>query len=89
MALELTNVLRIPRGVVVNRDDPNIDQSELENLCKEKNAPILLRIPFRREYAEQYAIGNLLIDQDSELKSQMVDLLDEIKCMIKKGDENQ
>ncbi len=91
LALDLTSVLGIPRGVIVNRDDPNADQATLEALCEEKEAPILLRIPFKREYAEAYAIGGLLIHQDPDLKSQMVKMVEEIVSTVNgfEGDRNQ
>ncbi|MFW9916609.1 MAG: ATP-binding protein [Candidatus Thorarchaeota archaeon] len=89
LALDLTEVLRIPRGVIINRDDPNTEKDELQALCREKNAPILLRIPFRREFAKQYAIGNLLIDVDSDLESKMRDMLNRIRKLIAKGDNHR
>ncbi len=85
LALELTSVLRIPRAVVINKDDPNTDQEEIESLCRKNNAPIVLRIPFKREFAQKYAVGELFIYQDLELRSDMLTMLENIESEIQKA----
>ena len=44
----------------INRAD--IGNSGVENYCREKNIPVVLKIPFDREIAEGYSAGIPLID---------------------------
>jgi len=55
LAAEMTKELGIPGGVVVNRSDGH-DQ-EVEKFCRDKNLPLLLKIPLDREVAAAYSRG--------------------------------
>jgi MinD superfamily P-loop ATPase len=55
LAVEMTRALGIPGGVVVNRS--NGTDREVEKFCRDKNLPLLLRIPADREVAAAYARG--------------------------------
>jgi MinD superfamily P-loop ATPase len=56
MAVEMTEALKIPRGVVINRSDLKYDDI-IENFCLSRGIPLLLKIPFSREVAGFYARG--------------------------------
>lgn len=60
LAVDVMRKIRVPFGVVVNRAD--IGDDRVENFCREHAIDILLRIPHRRDIAEAYATGRLLID---------------------------
>ncbi|MFZ2455121.1 MAG: P-loop NTPase [Candidatus Altiarchaeia archaeon] len=55
MALDLCNTLKVPCGVVVNRDGAGGE--DIDGYCKERQVQILMRIPFERKIAELYAKG--------------------------------
>ncbi|MHB0980654.1 MAG: nucleotide-binding protein [Thermoleophilia bacterium] len=65
LSLQLGRELRLPMGVVVNRDTG--DAYEVEEVCRAWNAPIVGRIPFDRRVAEIYARGDLVIDALPEI----------------------
>ncbi|MBN1480077.1 (4Fe-4S)-binding protein [candidate division KSB1 bacterium] len=60
LAVAVMRKVEVPCGVVLNRAD--IGDEGVENFCHEKNIDILLRIPHRRDIAEAYATGRLLIE---------------------------
>ena len=59
LAVEVTEALGIPAGVVVNRD--GIGDEGVDRYCAQKGVPILMRIPFDRRIAEAYAHGTPLV----------------------------
>jgi MinD superfamily P-loop ATPase len=60
LAAEVAGELRIPAGVIVNRD--NGAYPALDEFCASHNLPVLLRIPFEREIAEGIAQGKTLVE---------------------------
>ena len=55
MAIDLCKILKVPCGVIVNRDGAG--GADVDGYCKERQVPILMRIPFERKIAELYAKG--------------------------------
>jgi MinD superfamily P-loop ATPase len=68
--------LDVPIGVVINKyqDDKDI----ITKYCQEENLPILLKIPYSKEIAQNYANGNL----STSLISKLVPIMDEIERMV-------
>ncbi|CCO07453.1 ATP-binding protein [Desulforamulus hydrothermalis] len=62
LAAEMLRVLKVPCGVVINRDVPG--NRIIDRFCQEKGLPILLRIPFQTEIARAYAKGIPLVESD-------------------------
>ena len=62
IALQLVKQMDIPAGVVLNKASE--DDAAADTLCREADVPILLRIPFSRDIAEQYSRGRLPVDTD-------------------------
>jgi len=60
LAAQVANELRIPAGVIINRE--NGYYADLENYCAENHMPVLMRIPFERTIAEGIAQGKTLLD---------------------------
>jgi MinD superfamily P-loop ATPase len=52
--------MRLPAGILVNRDGEGTD--EVTSLCAGENIPILMRIPFDREFAAGIAQGKTLVE---------------------------
>lgn len=61
LAIEVVRELKLPAGVIVNRDGCG-DFSRLDEFCADAGLPILLRIPFERQIAEGIARGRTLVD---------------------------
>ena len=60
LAVQIGRELKIPLGVVINRD--GIGDRGVEEFCRQESLPILLRIPFERAIAEGIAQGQPLIE---------------------------
>jgi len=64
LAVNLAEKLEIPAGVVINRWDISDNSSIIENYCRSKKIPILLKIPYDRKTAELYSQGIPLVKAD-------------------------
>jgi MinD superfamily P-loop ATPase len=60
LAVQLTRELKIPTGVIINRD--GIGDGSVEEYCEESNLPVLMRIPFDRKIGEGIAQGKPLVE---------------------------
>ncbi len=67
LAVEVVRKMKLPFGVVLNRFDMGDDG--VEEYCQQENIDILMRIPQRRDIAEAYSSGKLLIDALPEYRS--------------------
>ena len=63
LSIEVLKGMKIPYGVIINRD--GIGDDQVENYCKDKGIKILLKIPNDREIAESYSIGESLVEYDN------------------------
>ena len=60
LAAQVANELKIPVGVIINRD--GIGNAGVEDFCAAEGLPILMRIPYDRAIAEGTAQGQTLIE---------------------------
>ena len=60
VSVEVARELQIPAGVVINREGSGDNQ--VEEFCRSKSLPILMRVPFLRSVAEGMARGLTLTD---------------------------
>jgi len=60
LAVDMVNKLNIPCGVVINRDGAG--DSKVEEYCRKKDIPVLLRIPLDIEIARLYSRGITLVE---------------------------
>jgi MinD superfamily P-loop ATPase len=72
-----------PMGVVINRAD--LGNDEVENFCREKNLPILARVPFDRKIAEAYSRGELIAGIDGRVRQALTDLREGIRRGVKEA----
>ncbi len=77
LAVEMVRELHLPFGVVINQCD--IGDDTVLNYCHQENIPVLMQIPTRREIAEAYSQGKLLLEILPEYKPQFLDLYEKIK----------
>jgi len=57
LAMNITHLLNIPTGVVINKSDENIGDESIESLCRSRQIPVLAKIPHSFSFAKEYAAG--------------------------------
>lgn len=72
LALSLTDRMRIPTGVVINRC--GIGSSEVKGICEGHGVEILAEFPFDRKAASALAKGGILYDLSPEWRKRFDDL---------------
>ena len=70
LAVGLALKMVVPTAVIVNRSDG--EDVLIQRYADEVGVPVIGRIPFRREYAEVYSRGELLVDAFPELGEDLV-----------------
>jgi MinD superfamily P-loop ATPase len=74
LAVEVLEKMCTPFGIVINRSD--IGDDKVNVFCREKNIPILMRIPFDKEIAFLYSNGIPLVGEKKEYKERFQDMFD-------------
>ncbi|MDR3565918.1 MAG: ATP-binding protein [Negativicutes bacterium] len=59
LALNITNLLQVSSGVVINKSDESAEDESIEDLCRSRRIPVLAKIPHSLSFARQYAAGIL------------------------------
>jgi MinD superfamily P-loop ATPase len=85
LAFQMVEELGMPSGVVINRD--GIGNSPIEEFCSEHGLPILMRIPFSRQFAEILAQGVPLINAFPEYQPVFRDMHQRIQALIAEPEE--
>lgn len=57
LAMNITRLLYIPTGVVINKSDEAAGDQSIEALCHSRDIPVLAKIPHSLSFAKQYAAG--------------------------------
>lgn len=81
-AHELTRVLGIPSGVVVNRD--GVGDAGVDEFCREVDLPILMRIPLDRKIGEAIAQGHTIADAFPDYLPGFRQLLLDIRGLVER-----
>ncbi len=76
LAVGLTLALRIPTCIVVNRSDG--EDAIIADYAKSAGLLIAGRIPFKREYAETYSSGRILVEYHEDLRENLLDIYDRV-----------
>jgi len=76
LAVGLTLKLGVPTGIIVNRSDG--EDRIIADYAAEVGLPIAGRIPFRRDYAEAYSEGGILVEQFPELRGNLLNIYDHL-----------
>ena len=77
LAVDMVNKLKIPCGVVINRD--NQDDMSVDKYCEERNIPVLLRIPLDIEIARLYSRGVPLVEGMPQWREAFIKLYHDIE----------
>jgi MinD superfamily P-loop ATPase len=80
LAVELTQVLGIPAGIVLNRD--GLGDLRVEEYCTQAGLPILMRIPLDEEIGRALAQGTLLVKAFPVYESQFREAYDQIRAYV-------
>jgi MinD superfamily P-loop ATPase len=83
IAVDAVKPLNMPLGVLINRSD--IGDRSVKEYCSEEHIPVLMEIPHRRDIAEGYSEGRLLVDSAPEFRSEFTGLLDALSHLVQNG----
>jgi len=81
LAVRTVRALGIPAGIVINRDTGTF--KGIDELSEKEDVPVLLRIPFSKEYAILYSNGKLLTEHVPELRRAFEGLYESVKGLVK------
>ena len=73
LALEVAQSLALPSGVIINRS--GVGDSRVEEMCRQRRIPIMMRIPLSRRIGEALARGQPLIEAFPEYRQPFRELL--------------
>ena len=77
LAVEMLKKLKIPFAVTINRSD--LGDQKTDEYCRAHNIPILMRIPFKKEIAEVYSRGDVIVEAFPQYRQKFQDLLGRIR----------
>ena len=77
LAVDVVRKLRIPFGVVINKD--GIGDRKVEVFCSRENIPILMKIPFDKKMADLYSRGVPFVLEIEEWKEKFRMMVDKIR----------
>ncbi len=83
LALQLTEELGIPAGVIINRD--GVGDTKVDDFCQQAGLPILMRIPLERKIGEGIAQGKSLIEIQPEYREYFHQMYAQIQDRVKKN----
>jgi MinD superfamily P-loop ATPase len=73
LAVEVLEKMQIPFGVIINR--ATIGNRTVDDYCRIKNIPVLMRIPFDREIAYLYSQGIPFVREKNEYRKKFQDMV--------------
>jgi MinD superfamily P-loop ATPase len=76
LAVGLALKMGVPTGIIVNRSDG--EDRIIADYAREVGLPIAGRIPFRREYAEVYSEGGILVERFPDLRQNLLSIYDNL-----------
>lgn len=59
LAINITKLLNIPAGIIINKSDGNSGDKQVEHLCLKHSLPLLAKIPHSLAFAQSYANGTI------------------------------
>jgi len=77
LAVEVVKHMKIPFGVIINRD--GVGNNDVEDFCKNKGIPLLLKIPQSEKIAKLYSEGIPFVKELDEYKKSFKELYEKIR----------
>jgi MinD superfamily P-loop ATPase len=81
MAVEVIKELKIPCGVIINRDVEE-GEKKVEQYCRDEDIPVLMKIPLDIEIARRYSRGLTLVKWFPEWEKSFVELYGKIQEIV-------
>lgn len=72
LAVALSLKMGVPTAIVINRSDGT--DTLIQQYADRTGVPVIGRIPFKRQYAETYSRGDLLLDRHPELRGLLLEI---------------
>jgi len=82
LAAEVVKHLKIPFGVIINRD--GIGDNNVEFYCKNENIPILMKIPQSDLIASLYSKGIPYVEESIDFQKKFIELFEKINGLVNK-----
>lgn len=82
IAAEVVKHLKMPFGVIINRD--GIGDKKVELFCQKENMPILMKIPNKDSIAQLYSKGLPFANESDKWQEMFVELFEKIKELVNK-----
>jgi len=82
LAVEVVRHLKIPFGVIINRD--GVGDNKVEIFCHKEKIPVLLKIPEREKIAHLYSKGIALVSESHEWNEMFGMLFNRIQEEVRK-----
>jgi len=79
ISMEVLDGLKIPYGVIINRD--GIGDSSISDYCRDKNIKVHIKIPNDVQIAKCYSNGGTLIDYNPSYRLKFENILKEIESL--------
>lgn len=76
LAVSLTLKLGVATGIIINRSDG--EDKIVADYAEKSGVPIVGRVPFRRDYAEAYSEGSILVERFPELHDNLLNIYDKM-----------
>lgn len=80
LAVELVKKMNIPFSVIINRAD-NM-KNLITDYCKENQIEVLGVIPFSKKIAKKYSNGELLVNQDDDIRKIFFEIAQKLKEVV-------
>ena len=84
LAIEVVRHMKIPFGVIINRD--GIGDNKVELFCNKENIQVLLKIPERKKIAYLYSKGISLANESHEWHEMFGLVFDKIREEVLLGE---
>ena len=84
LAVSAIKSLGLPGGLIINR--ANIGDDAIRKYAEAEGLPILMEIPFSRQFAEICARGDLIVETSMEWKTRFRQLIQTIKELVNNGE---
>jgi MinD superfamily P-loop ATPase len=79
LAVGLTLKEKVPTGIVINQSDGT--DALIVEYAEHVGVPVIGRIPFKREYAESYSSGQILVNRFPELRKNLLEIFEDIESL--------
>jgi MinD superfamily P-loop ATPase len=82
LAVDMLGELSVPCGVIINRD--GVGDNKVDEYCRQKDVPVLLRIPLDVEIARLYSRGVTLAEGIPQWQEAFISLADRVSKLVER-----